>query len=195
MSESTDISLRTERLLLRPLRSSDRSALLAYRSLPEVCRYVPFEPMDLAEIDRRLAGQWASTELVEAGSARTLGVEELASGQLVGDVVLILSKDDARQGEIGYVFAPAVAGRGYATEAARALLGLAFDRLDLHRVIGRIDSRHSASGRVLQRLGMRKEAEFVENDWFKGEWSSTTIYALLKREWPTSAGNTVDTPV
>ncbi|BDI21425.1 hypothetical protein L3i23_02010 [Herbiconiux sp. L3-i23] len=91
--EATDdgLVIVTERLRLRPLTTDDRAALLGYRSLPDVCRYVPFPPMDEAEIDRRLTHQWAETSLEALGSARTLGVEERASGLLVGDVVLFRS--------------------------------------------------------------------------------------------------------
>jgi RimJ/RimL family protein N-acetyltransferase len=183
MTSEADPVIATERLILRPLTENDAQALLAYRSLPEVCRYVPFEPMDEAQIFERIRGQWSELGLHDPGAHRTLGVEERETGRLVGDVILMLDRDDERKGEIGYVFTPSVAGRGYATEAARALIDFAFDALHLHRVIGRIDSRHTASGRVLQRVGMRKEAEFVEDDWFKGEWSSTTVFAILQREW------------
>ena len=74
-------------------------------------------------------------------------------------------------------------GNGYATEACRALLDLAFGELDLHRVIGVIEPRNVASGRVLEKLGMRKEAHFVENESVKGEWQSEAVYAILAREW------------
>jgi len=177
-----DYPLRTERLLLRPLTAKDREALLAYRSLPEVCRYVPFEPMDLPEIDRRLSGMWSVTSLPEKpGMNVTLGVEH--EGELVGDVILMRPVEPEGTAEIGYVFSPAVAGRGFATESCRALLELAFVDLAVHRVIGRLDARNTASARVLERLGMRLEARLVEDEWFKGEWTTTLVYALLEREW------------
>jgi RimJ/RimL family protein N-acetyltransferase len=58
-----------------------------------------------------------------------------------------------------------------------------FEELDLHRVIGRIDARHDASGSVLERLGMRREAHLVDNEWIKGEWTSEIAYGILAREW------------
>jgi RimJ/RimL family protein N-acetyltransferase len=184
----TEFDLRTERLLLRPLTSDDIEDLLVYRSDPETCRYLPFEPMDEREVARRLREQWSDLSLERPGSNRTLGAVELATGRLVGDVVLIRDAHHRDTGEIGYVFAESARGRGYATEAGRALLELAFDGLGMHRVTGRLDARNPASARVLERLGMRREAEFVEDDWFKGEWSSTLIYGLLDREWRAARG-------
>ena len=74
-------------------------------------------------------------------------------------------------------------GNGYATEAARPLLDWAFGDLALHRVIGRTEARNTGSARVLEKLGMRREAHLVENEWVKGEWQSELVYAILDREW------------
>jgi RimJ/RimL family protein N-acetyltransferase len=81
------------------------------------------------------------------------------------------------------VFNPDHHGHGYATEAARALLRLAFGEFGFHRVIGRIEARNTASAGVLERLGMRQEAHLIENEYVKGEWQSETVYAILAREW------------
>jgi RimJ/RimL family protein N-acetyltransferase len=175
--------VRTERLLLRPLTAADTDALLAYRSRPDVCRYVPFEPMDRRVIAERLATLWAGTGLTAAGQALTLGVEVAGTGELAGDVVLFWHSLEHLSGEIGYVLDPAHAGRGYATEAARALLGLAFDGLGLHRVVARLDERNGASAAVARRLGMRQEARLVDNELFKGEWSTELVFAMLADEW------------
>src|SRR3989440_10239502 len=125
--------VRTGRLLLRPLTVRDADALLTYRSRPDVCRYVPFEPMTPEVIAERLATQWADTELTDEGQALTLGVEVAASGQLVGDVVLFWRSREHGGGEIGYCMNPDFGGHGYGTEAARPLLRLRFDELGLHR--------------------------------------------------------------
>ncbi|WP_210508479.1 GNAT family N-acetyltransferase [Naasia sp. SYSU D00057] len=188
-----DLPLRTERLLLRPLVPADREDLLAYRSDRETCRYVPFPPMDLVEIDRRMAGMWATRDLPEmAGENLTLGVEH--EGRIIGDVILMRPAEPAGTVEIGYIFSPEVRGRGFATEACRPLLALAFDELGAHRVMGRLDARNTASARVLERLGLRLEAHFVEDEWFKGEWTSTLVYALLDREWRDGAGRSSSVP-
>lgn len=175
--------VRTERLLLRPLTVADTDGLLAYRSRADVCRYVPFEPMSRADIAARLAGPWARSELTDEGQALTLGAEISATGELAGDVMLFWHSREHAGGEIGYVFHPAFGGRGYATEAARALLRLGFGELGLHRIIARTDERNDASARVLRRLGMRLEARLVENEYFKGGWSTELDFAMLAREW------------
>src|SRR5207249_3022518 len=68
----------------------------------------------------------------------------------------------------------------------RVVLGMAFEELKLHRVIGRLEARNTASARVLEGLGMRREAHFGENEYVKGEWQSELDYAILDREWPGS---------
>jgi len=179
--------LRSARLLLRPLSAADSDALLAYRSLPEVCRYVPFRPMGPEDILARLRGPWSCHALAEEGDALVLGAELAGTGGLAGDVMLRWASAEHSSGEIGYVFNPAHAGRGLATEAAHAVLHLAFDDLGLHRVFARLDARNTASARLATRLGMRQEAHLIENEWFKGEWTDELDFALLRREWPSVA--------
>jgi RimJ/RimL family protein N-acetyltransferase len=176
--------VRTERLLLRPLTNGDVDALLAYRSRPDVCRYVPFDPMDRETISDRIAGMWATTALTDEGQALTLGVELARTGELVGDVVLFWHSREHLGGEVGYVFDPRHAGHGYATEAVRALLDLGFTELGLHRIVARLDERNGPSAGVARRLGMRQEARLVHNEFFKGEWSTELDFALLAEEWP-----------
>ena len=175
--------VRTKRLLLRPLTTDDADALLAYRGRPDVCRYVPFEPMTREVINERIASQWARTDLTDEGQALTLGVEVAENGELVGDVVLFWHSRPHARGELGYVFNPDFAGRGYATEAANAMLGLGFDELGLHRIVARIDERNESSARVARRLRMREEARLVHNEFFKGEWSTELDFAMLADEW------------
>jgi RimJ/RimL family protein N-acetyltransferase len=180
--------VRSSRTALRPLGPGDIDALVAYRSRPDVCRWVPFVPMDTDGVARRLQDAWARTALDSEGQSLTLGVEVADTGRLVGDVMLAWHSLEHRGGEIGYVFHPDVAGRGYATEAVHTLLHLAFDDLGLHRVVARVDARNQPSARLATRLGMRQEAHLVENEWFKGDWSDELDFALLASEWSASHG-------
>jgi RimJ/RimL family protein N-acetyltransferase len=180
--------VRTERLLLRPLTAGDADALLAYRGRDDVSRYVPFEPMSRNDILERIAGPWARTELTDEGQSLTLGAELAetglaGTGELAGDVVLFWHSREHAGGELGYVFNPALGGRGYATEAALAMLRLGFEGIGLHRIVARIDERNEPSVKLARRLGMRQEARLVHNEVFKGEWSTEVDFAMLADEW------------
>jgi RimJ/RimL family protein N-acetyltransferase len=178
----------TARLDLSPLTPADVDELLAYRGRADVCRYLPFEPVTREVLLGRLDADLARREITQEGQGLTLGVRLRDSGRLVGDVVLFLRSREHAGGEIGYVFHPDAGGRGYAVEAASAVLGLAFDELGLHRVIARLDARNAASARLAGRLGMRQEAHFVRNELFKGEWTDELVFAMLADEWRTRAG-------
>jgi RimJ/RimL family protein N-acetyltransferase len=178
----------TARLRLRPLTADDTAALLAYRGDPEVCRYLPFEPMDEQVLATRLAGDLGRREITGEGQSLTLGAELAGTGSLIGDVVLFFHSARHAGGEIGYVFHPAAARQGYATEACAAVLDLAFDNLGLHRVTARMDGRNSASARLATRLGLRQEAHHRSSEMFKGEWADLDTYAVLDEEWHTRRG-------
>ena len=176
----------TSRLRLRPLGLGDTEELLAYRGRADVCRYLPFEPMDEQVLVARLAGDLGRRDITAQGQALTLGAELAASGRLVGDVTLFFHSAHHAGGEIGYAFNPDVAGQGYATEACTAVLNLAFDEFDglgLHRVVARMDARNTDSVRLAARLGMRPEAHHRSSEMFKGQWADVLVYALLDHEW------------
>jgi len=175
--------LQTERLLLRPFTPGDLDALLAIQSRDDVTRYLYWDPRTAAEVREVLDRKVRSTAIVAEGDNLSLAAVLRESGELIGDCSLRWVSAEHRQAEIGFIFHPDHHGWGYATEAAAALLALAFDGLRVHRVIGRLEARNTASARVLERLGMRKEAHLVENEHVKGEWQSEIVYAQLEREW------------
>ncbi|GAA4570756.1 GNAT family protein [Micromonospora coerulea] len=178
-----DLPLRTDRLDLRLFTADDFAALHAYQSRADVTRYLYFPPNDEAASREALARKRARVALRAPGDVLNLAIVVRATGELVGDVLLIWTSAEHRQGEIGYVLHPDHTGHGYATEAARELLRLGFDGLGLHRIVGRLDARNAASARVLTRLGMRHEAHLVQNEFVKGEWTDEAVYALLAAEW------------
>jgi RimJ/RimL family protein N-acetyltransferase len=175
--------IRTERLLLRPYAHGDVDALYAYQRLPEVHRYLYTEPRTRADIEALVAERAGPAALTEAGRGITLVAELAQTGELVGDCVLFWRSQEHKQGEVGYVFNPAYHGRGLATETVGALLRVGFEGLNMHRIAGRLDERNTASARVLERAGLRREAHLVENEFVKGEWTDELIYAILRREW------------
>jgi RimJ/RimL family protein N-acetyltransferase len=175
--------LETERLVLRPFAETDFDAVFAMRSDPDVARYLYWEPESEEDARKALARKITQVSLRSEGDVLALAAVERSGGRLVADVILQWASRQHATGEIGYIVHPDHAGRGYATEAAAPLLGLAFDELGLHRVIGRTEARNIGSARVLEKLGMRREAHLVENEFVKGEWQSEFVYAIIEREW------------
>jgi RimJ/RimL family protein N-acetyltransferase len=175
-----DWPLETERLVLRPYNDGDLENLHALYSRPEVARWLYYEPSTLEQSREKLARKIAGNELTE-GHGLSAAVE-LRDGTYVGDGVLFYGSVEHKMAEVGFSFDPRHRGKGYATEAARALVDWAFSQ-GFHRVIGRLEARNIASARVLEKLGMRREALLVENEWVKGEWQSELVYAILEHEW------------
>ncbi|MEU8577069.1 GNAT family N-acetyltransferase [Streptomyces asoensis] len=173
----------TERLVLRLFTPRDADDRYAYQSLPEVARYLYRTPLTREGCAESIAARADGTAWESDGDVLLLAVCRADEPGVVGEVVLTLSNAAARQAEIGWVFHPRYAGRGYATEAARALVGLAFSRLGVHRVFARLDVLNSASVRVCERLGMRREAHLVDNDLDGERWGSEYVYAVLDHEW------------
>jgi len=178
-----DYPIRTPRLVLRPYALGDFDALHDIQSRPGITRYLLFDTRDRDQVRTSLEQKVAACVLDDEGGNLTLAVVLPETGALIGDVTLFWLSRANRQGEIGYVLHPDHGGQGYATEAARVLLRLGFEDLGLHRIIGRIDARNAPSARVLERLGMRREAHFVQNEILKGEWTDEVVYAMLEDEW------------
>lgn len=173
--------LRTERLTLRPFRPADLDYVADVYGRPEVVRYLYDEVHTRSQAEEKLRQRIEKVAIEQEGDAIVLAAE--AGGAVVGDVTLIYRSEAHGQGEVGWAIHPDHQGNGYATEASRAMLGLGFDGLGLHRVVARCDGRNTASVAVMERLGMRKEAHFVENEFVKGEWADEIVYAMLAEEW------------
>jgi len=174
----------TRRLLLRPFAMDDLADLHAIQSRPDVTRYLMWRPRSLAEVREVLAKRARTTTLEDQGDALNLAMTLPESGALVGDVSLRWVSAKHRQGEIGFVLHPDHHGKGFAGEAGAVMLRLGFEGLGLHRVVGRCDARNTASAKVMERLGMRREAHLRQNEIVKGEWTDELVYAMLADEWP-----------
>lgn len=175
--------IETPRLRLRPYGLDDLDALAAIQSRPDVMRYLYTEPRTRDEVAAELATRMRNRSIESEGDKLVLAIERRDTGAFAGDVTLWWLSEEHRQGEIGFVLHPDHQGQGLATEAARELLRLGFAELGLRRIVGRCDGRNAASARVLEKLGMRREAHFRENELVKGEWTDELVYALLAAEW------------
>ena len=177
------LTITTERLVLRPFTETDLPYIADVMRRPEVVRYLYWDVMSPEEARALLERRMQRTTLTRPGDSMVLAVEKRETGQVIGDVMLAWAPSPHRQAEVGYIFHPDVHGKGYASEAVRAMLQYGFDVLGLHRIFGRCDARNTASARLMARLGMRCEARLLENERFKGEWGSELVYAMLEDEW------------
>ncbi len=175
--------LRTARLVLRPFTLSDFDDLYAIRSRDDVTRYLYAEPESRGQVQEVLERKIGESTLDVVGQTMSLAVAWPEIDRVIGEVHLQWLSSEHQQGEIGFVINPDHHGSGFATEAAEAILSLGFAGLGLHRIIGRLDSRNVGSARVLEKLGLRREAHFRHDEIFKGEWSDQFVYAILADEW------------
>ena len=174
-------SLESERLVLRRFVDSDLEPFLAYRNDPEVARYQSWESCTEREATATIEGL-KSQQPGTPGEWFQFAIESKETGALVGDCALKVEVD-GRQAEVGFTLSRDHQGKGYASEAVSRLLDYAFGDLGLHRVFAIIDQENEPSFALLERLGLRREGQFVQNAWFKGRWSSEYLYAVLKDEW------------
>jgi RimJ/RimL family protein N-acetyltransferase len=176
--------LPTERLVVRPAVPADAEASRRIRCLPGVSDWLGYRPGDPAA----WAAQFGDPERL----ARTLVVEH--GGVVVGDLMLevrspwaqqaVREQAAGREAALAWVLDPAHQGRGLATEAVRALVDAAFANLALHRVTAECTADNTASWRLMERLGMRREAHHVRAELYAdGVWRDGLTYAVLAEEW------------
>jgi len=148
--------VRTARTSLRPVAPTDREAVHAYRSLEEVTTFLGRGPMDLGEVDDRIAENLARSRPGHPLPLQGLVIE--VDGAVIGDAMVRLQPDDNGMwlALIGYTLHPAHAGRGLATEVAEALVRLSFTELGVAMVQADVFAPHLASQRVLEKVGMRR---------------------------------------
>jgi len=176
------VELATDRLILREFVEDDWRVLHAIESIPDVVRYLPHEPRTEDAARDYVQGIMVSAREVPR-TVIDLAITVRGEGAMIGRCGMGCRDGDVRIAYLWFVIDPVHAGKGYVTEAATALLAHAFEDLKRHRVFGECDPRNASSARVMEKLGMRREAEHLEDVWIKGEWCSTWVYALLDYEW------------
>lgn len=178
--------LETERLLLRDFRLDDEADIYEYARDPEVVRFANWGPVDVSIIRANLRRRLYDQEHWPRDSVE-VAVELRGEDRLIGGMRITILDHANRTADFGYTFNRRYWNKGYATEAARELLSLAFSNLKLHRVWATCDARNHASYRVMEKLGMRREALFKKDVLQKGEWRDSYLYAVLAEEWDSTS--------
>ena len=173
--------LETERLVLRRVRRSDAGDLYDYAQDPEVSRHVLWTAhrslADSREFLSQLCRQYRK------GLPASFGIEEKETGRLIGTIGFMSLSPENRCAEVGYSLARSRWNRGIMTEALNAVLGYAFETLLLNRVEAIHETDNPASGRVMEKAGMRPEGTLRAKVYNKGRFTDVRIWAVLKKDW------------
>jgi len=179
----TFTNIETSRLTLRRVRIEDAEAMHAYRSLPQVTNFFPSEHRTIEDTFAFIE-PLVSVELTTPGTWLALVITLTDTGKLIGDIGLRFPEKETWQVELGISLDPAYQKKGYASEAALAVIQYAFESLGKHRVYASIDPRNTSSVALVERVGMRREAHFRSSIWWRDrEWVDDLIYAMLEDEW------------
>jgi RimJ/RimL family protein N-acetyltransferase len=169
--------LRTDRLLLRPFETRDGDAFIDAWADEGYASMLLSGTMNAAEVREMVRRR------TQPGDGHLVGLVVEHNGEVVGDSILVLQGTGLSEGEIGWTILPRHTGRGYATEAARAVLRLGFEHYGLRRIVANLDARNDRSAALCERLGMRREVHRIGDFWSKGRWTDSYEYALLREEW------------
>ncbi|HZZ75477.1 MAG TPA: GNAT family N-acetyltransferase [Puia sp.] len=172
----------TQRLKIRNLNESDLDAFHLYRSNPEVTRYQGFDTYTKEQAKSFIA-EHQNKLLIVPGEWVQYGIENISTGELIGDCAIYLHASDSRIAELGISISHLHQRQGYAKETMLGLMNFLFSNKGIHRIEETVDAENLASIRMLESLSYRKEAHFIENTFFKGKWGSEYQFAMLHREW------------
>ena len=174
-------NIETERLLLRRLDSNDADEVLALRGNPETMKYIP-RPLAMSKEDA--LGHIAMIEdKIVNNTGINWGITIKGNSKIIGIIGHYKISPENHRAEIGYMSFPEVNGKGYMSEAIKAVVAYGFDQLNLHSIEAIIDPENIASERVLQKNGFVKEAHILENELWEGKFLDTVIYSLLRRNF------------
>jgi RimJ/RimL family protein N-acetyltransferase len=182
-----DQPTQTERLLLRLMVDDDLDDVHDWMSDESVTRYQLYDVRSREQVQEHIDKVKVARTLEKDDDFVEFAIVLPATGadrdRVIGCLYFQLKSAENETAEIGWALTASYQGKGYASEAARAVLGTAFGAMGLHRVTAELDPRNAASVALCLRLGMRHEAHHIEDLRFKGGWADTGVYAILDREW------------
>lgn len=171
--------IETTRTILRPFAASDNESLFRYRSDAETNRYQGWIPKSIEEVDEFI--RKIPVEFNKPETWFQLAIEVKEGNKLIGDVGIHFIDD--HQCELGVTLIKDTHGKGLATEVLKAVIEYLFIKLHKHRITASIDPENTASIKLVERLGFRKEAHFKQSLLIDGHWIDDIIYAILSSEW------------
>jgi ribosomal-protein-alanine N-acetyltransferase len=174
-------TLQTQRLILRSFELTDGEdvrRLAGDRAIADTTLQIP-HPYEVG-----MAEEWILTQRLryEAGEQVVFAVLLRESGQLIGAMGLVI-EGQFRRAELGYWIGRPYWGHGYCTEAGKAVLEYGFHSLNLNRIHAYHFKRNPASGKVLQKLGMKHEGSSPEHIMKWGVFEDVELYGIIRSQW------------
>ena len=173
--------LDTADLVLRRPAGKDAKDIFRYASDPEVARYVLWEPHRSLSETRAFVRFLRSR--LRAGYPSSWVVVLKSSGTVIGTIGFIWYSEENRSAELGYSFSREYWNHGYATQALQAVIDAVFRSLPVNRLEAQHDVRNPASGRVMEKCGLRQEGILRDRIVNKGEYVNVALYAILRSDW------------
>ena len=175
-------TIETERLILRPFRITDAAAVLGYANNENFVRYLPPVPYPYTEKD---AAEFIARRILEDNAlSKTWAITLKPIDQPIGGFSLRYKNKDNSLGEFGWSIAEEHWGKGLTTEGAQALVNTVFSNLpDMHKLYARADLLNVGSWRVMEKIGMQREALLRQHEKYNGAWQDDVWYGILRPEW------------
>ncbi len=165
----------TNRLTIRPIKETDIMDFFEIYKNEDTCRFLLHEPWNLSSLEEEFHKKLAANVLTQ-DTAISLACE--MNNVVIGNISIWYT-DMKETVEIGYTFNNEYSGKGYASEAVRSVIEYLFCTMKIHRIQANLDARNLSSAKLCERVGMRREAHFIQDYWNKGEWTDSFIYGML----------------
>ncbi|MEX2582341.1 MAG: GNAT family N-acetyltransferase [Gemmatimonadota bacterium] len=175
------LRLETERLVLRDFTEEDWPEVLEYQRQPEYLRFYPWESRDEDDV-RGYIALFLGWQREIPRHRFQLAITLADTGAIIGNVGVRAEVPGALSADLGFELDARYWGRGYATEAAAAMLEFGFEQLDLHRLVAHCIADNTASARVLERIGMRQEGRLRQSEYFKDRWWDVLLFGMLSSD-------------
>ncbi|MBP4142453.1 GNAT family N-acetyltransferase [Flavobacterium sp. P4023] len=172
-------NLETERLLLRRVDNNDLKEVFALRSNPETMKYIP-RPL-VTTNEEALAHIAMIESKIESNEGINWAITYKGDPKLIGIIGHYRIKPEHYRAEIGYMILPEFNGMGIVTEAVQEVVKYGFEVMKLHSIEAVIDPDNLGSAKVLEKNNFKKEAHFIENEFFNGRFLDSAVYTILNK--------------
>jgi [ribosomal protein S5]-alanine N-acetyltransferase len=181
VGKSIPLPINTSRLTIRRFAPGDWKDLMELMSDEELFRYTDGRSLDEDEILRWIESD-NHVKLTTPNQTFCLALEEREKTKLIGYIGLVITEPHRSQARLNIYLNRNFQCQGFGLEALQALLGFCFEGIKLHRVSASCDSRNAAACHLFEKLGLRREGEFLKDNLLHGEWVNTVWYAALAEE-------------